>query len=183
MARTGTWLFGCAALLGGLAFGPTEPAHAGDSGKISCSITENGESASGTLIVLKGDEEVHNGACSSGCSLPAGEYTAVLGLDGALDGPEHRPSLTVGAGATASVDRDFSTGLLKVRIESAGRRAAGMAIIRRDGRQIGTLGSGVAAHLSAGTYDIVARYRTQQKAFEAVSIEQGQTRVLEANFE
>ena len=58
-----------------------------------------------------------------------------------------------------------------------------MAIIRKDGKQVGTLGSGVAAHLSAGSYQVVARYRTQQKVFDAVAIEQGKPTVLEAAFE
>jgi len=58
---------------------------------------------------------------------------------------------------------DFPTATLEVRIASSGRRAAGMAVIKRNGQQLGTLGSGVAAHLSTGTYRILVRYRTQEK--------------------
>ena len=56
-------------------------------------------------------------------------------------------------------------------------------MIRRDGKQIGTLGSGVRAHLSEGTYQVVARYRSKQQSFEAVKVTRGETRVLEASFE
>jgi hypothetical protein len=58
-----------------------------------------------------------------------------------------------------------------------------MAVIRKDGKQIGTLGSGVAAHLSAGHYQIVARYRSQQKEFADVAITAGQRTTLDAAFE
>ena len=46
-----------------------------------------------------------------------------------------------------------------------------------------TLGSGVPAHLSVGTYEVVARYRTQQKAFPDVAIKKGERTVLDAAFE
>ena len=49
-----------------------------------------------------------------------------------------------------------------------------MAVIRKDGKQIGTLGSGVAAHLSAGSYEVVARYRSQEKRFDDVQIKKGE---------
>jgi hypothetical protein len=110
-------------------------------------------------------------------------YTAVIGLDGVLDGPERRMEVSVKSGEVASVAADFATGIIEVQIESKGRQAAGMAVISLDGRQIGTLGSGVSAHLSAGTYQVVARYRTQQKQFGSVSIEAGKKEVLRASFE
>jgi hypothetical protein len=89
----------------------------------------------------------------------------------------------VQGGKVAPLKGEFATGLLEVRIKSQGRDTAGMAIIRKDGTQIGTLGSGVAAHLSAGRYEIVARYRSQQKAFAEVVISAGQRTVLDAAFD
>jgi len=159
------------------------PASAADDGKVECSVKENGETASGTLRILKGETEVGSGSCGKAVSVPAGQYTAVLELDGALDGPKQRKDVSVQAGKTASVTADFATGLLEVKIRSQGRDTAGMAIIRKDGKQIGTLGSGVAAHLSVGSYEVVARYRSQEKKFEQVAIERGKHAVLDASFE
>jgi hypothetical protein len=156
---------------------------AAEDGKVLCDVTENGQPASGTLTVLSGETEVATGPCGKPLSVAAGEYTAVIELDGALDGPKQRQPLTVQGGKVAPLKGEFATGLLEVRIKSQGRDTAGMAIIRKDGTQIGTLGSGVAAHLSAGRYEIVARYRSQQKAFAEVVITAGQRTVLDAAFD
>jgi len=159
------------------------PAFAGDDGKVECAIKENGETASGTLRILQGETEVASGLCGKALSVHAGSYSAVLSLDGALDGPEQSKPLSVEAGKSVSLAADFATGLLEVRIRNQGKDTAGMAIIRKDGKQVGTLGSGVAAHLSVGTYEVVARYRTQQKVFAQVAIERGKRAVLDASFE
>jgi len=152
-------------------------------GKVLCDVTENGEAATGTLTVLSGETEVASGPCGKPLAVAAGEYTALVELDGALDGPKQRQPLSVQAGKLAALKAEFATGLLEVRIKSQGRDTAGMAIIRKDGAQIGTLGSGVAAHLSAGRYEVVARYRSQQKAFDEVIITSGQRTTLDAAFE
>jgi hypothetical protein len=167
------------------AFSPATDRAAAEeaSGRVTCTIQENGEEASGVVSVQREGKEVASGSCGKELSLPAGTYIAVLGLDGALDGPEQQKPLTVKKGETARLDANFATGILEVRIASQGKRAAGMAIIKRDGKQIGTLGSGVAAHLSAGTYEVVARHRTQEKAFGAVSVPAGQRITLDAAFE
>ena len=155
----------------------------GGSGRVNCEILENGEAGSGTLEILDGDKQVFSGSCGQDIAIAPGSYTAVLALDGALDGPQSTQSLVVEAGKPASVRADFPTGILEVRIQSKGRPAAGMAIIRRDGRQIGTLGSGVAAHVSAGTYQVEARHRKQKKPFDNVKIRKGERVVLNAAFE
>ena len=159
------------------------PVMAAGGGSVSCEILENGQPASGTVALLAGEKEVAQGSCGKPLSVPPGDYTAVLSLDGALDGPQERKPVTVKASGTAKISADFATGLLEVRIKSQGRDTAGMAVIRKGGTQIGTLGSGVAAHLSAGTYEVVARYRTQQRAFPDVAIKKGDRTVLEAAFE
>jgi hypothetical protein len=152
-------------------------------GSVSCEVKENGVVASGTLTLLRGEAEVGSGTCGKPLAAAPGDYTAVIVLDGALDGPEQRKPVSVQAGKTATVSAEFSTGLLEVKIQSQGRDTAGMAVIRKNGKQIGTLGSGVTAHLSVGRYEVVARYRTQQKAFAEVVVTQGQTTVLDAAFE
>jgi hypothetical protein len=158
-------------------------AQDGKEGKVLCDVTENGQAATGTLTVLSGETEVASGPCGKPLAVAAGEYTAMVELDGALDGPKQRQPLSIQAGKLAALKAEFSTGLLEVRIKSQGRDTAGMAIIRKDGAQIGTLGSGVAAHLSAGRYEVVARYRSQQKAFAEVIITAAQRTVLDAAFE
>ena len=152
-------------------------------GKLECKVSENRGPASGTVTLLREGKEAYRGNCNKVAPVPAGTFTAVIGLDGVLDGPERRVPVVIKAGETASVAADFATGTIEVRIQSKGRQAAGMAVIRLDGRQIGTLGSGVPAHLSAGTYQVVARYRTQKQEFGSVTIEAGKKEILEASFE
>ena len=94
-----------------------------------------------------------------------------------------RLPLTATAGKTSKLNADFATGLLEVKIQSQGRDTAGMAVIRKADKQVGTLGSGVAAHLSVGTYQVIARYRAQQKTFDNVAITAGQRTHLEVSFE
>ncbi len=171
-------LLGCVVLVYG-----SVAAQSAAAGKLECKVSENGGPASGTVVLLRGDKEAYRGNCSKVASVPAGSFTAVIGLDGVLDGPERRVPVVVKAGETASVAADFATGTIEVRIQSKGRQAAGMAVISLQGRQIGTLGSGVSAHLSAGTYQVVARYRTQKKEFGSVTIEARKKEVLEASFE
>jgi hypothetical protein len=171
-------LLGCFLLSGPAA---SQPAS---TGKLECKVSENGGPASGTVaLVGEGGKEAYRGNCNQAASVPAGSYTAVIGLDGVLDGPERRVEVTVKAGQTSAVSADFATGIIEVQIESKGRQAAGMAVISLGGKQIGTLGSGVSAHLSAGTYQVVARYRTQKKEFGKVTIEAGKKEVLKASFE
>jgi hypothetical protein len=159
------------------------PVLAADPASVTCEIRENGQPGSGTIVVLQGATEVGRGSCGKPITLPTGDFTAVLSLDGALDGPEQRQSFSTQANKNAKVTADFATGLLEVRIRSQGRDTAGMAVIRKAGQQIGTLGSGVAAHLSVGSYQVVARYRTQQKPYDGVQIKQGERTLLEASFE
>jgi hypothetical protein len=155
---------------------------AGD-GKASCEITENGKPGSGTIVILDGSTELVRGSCGKPMVAPVGEHSALLTLDGALDAPEQRQSVTVQAGKTAKIKADFATGLLEVHITNQGHETAGMALIRKDGRQIGTLGSGVTAHLSAGSYEIVARYRSQERRYDKVAVVAGQHAVVDAAFE
>lgn len=152
-------------------------------GKVLCEITENGLAASGVVSVQAAGKEVATGSCGRELSLAPGDYTAALRLDGALDGPEQRQPLSVKPGELLRPHADFATGTIEVRIASHGRRAAGMAIIKRKGQQLGTLGSGVAAHLSSGQYHIFVRYRAQEKDLGDVTLAPGQQVVLDAAFE
>jgi hypothetical protein len=164
------------------ALGPA-PTRAESAGKVVCGITENGQPASGVISVQKDGNEIATTSCGRELSVPVGNYVAALRLDGTFDGPEQRQNLEIKAGATQKLNADFATGILEVRISSGGRRAAGMAVIKRNGQQLGTLGSGVSAHVSAGNYRILVRYRAQEKDLGDVTISSGQRLSLEASFE
>lgn len=152
-------------------------------GQISCAVAENGTPGTGTMRIAQRDGAVtYSGACAGSVAAAPGRYQVIVGLDGALDGPEKTFDVTLRAGGTEAVTADFATGILQVRIESEGQRAAGMAIIRRQGTQLGTLGSGVTAHLSVGTYEVLARYRLRSQEFSSVSVQAGQTTTLDARF-
>ncbi len=151
-------------------------------GRIACRITENGGAASGTVAIRKDGQEIATGTCGEPVGVPSGSYEVVLGLDGALDRPVKTVEVTVAPGGTATAAADFQTAILEVRIEAEGRRAAGMATIFRNGERVGTLGSGVSGHLSAGTYDIVARYRGAEQRFDAVTLAPAERRSLAATF-
>ena len=157
--------------------------QAAANGHVRCQVTENGKAAQGTLLLSQDGHEVARAACGSDAlSVPAGEYVASIQLDGALDSPEARKPVTVNAGQTAQVSNDFATGTLEVRIQNDGRRAAGMAQILRNGGKVGTLGSGVSGHLSAGTYEVVARYRDNEQRVANVVVKAGENRVVNVAF-
>lgn len=160
----------------------TSPAVA-SANSIKCEISTNNETAFGTFAVLDGIRELGNGQCGQDTvQAPPGKYTVVVKLDGALDGPEQRVPVEVDKGKPTVVKADFAMGSLTVQIQREGRRAAGVAIVRRSGKQVGTLGSGVAAQLSVGSYEVVVRYRDQEKVFADVKIEAGKAQSLEASF-
>jgi len=161
---------------------PSAQAHAPQA-QVTCSLTENGQAATGVISILKSESEIAAGACGHTLSIPPGEYAATLRLDGALDSPEQHQPLHAKANSLHTLKADFATSTLEVRVTSAGRRAAGIAIIRRDERQLATLGSGVSAHLSAGTYSVVVRYRSQERDLGEITLKAGQKCVLEATFE
>jgi hypothetical protein len=163
-------------------YGGTADSQAG-SARVICEITENGEAASGTISVQRDGKEVASGTCGKELTLAAGSYSAVVRLDGALDGPSQTKALTLELNSKSSLKVDFLTGTLEIRIASQGKRAAGMAVIKKNGQQIGTLGSGVAAHLSAGVYRVTARYRAQEKDLGDVTVTAGKPLTLDASFD
>lgn len=160
-----------------------DSANAQARGHVGCRITENGATASGTITVRRGGEEVASGTCGTAVTVPAGDYDVVLGLDGAIDRPEQTQHVTVRAGGTSEVTADFRTAILEVTVQSAdGHRAAALATISRNGQRVGTLGSGVEGHLSAGTYDVVVRHLSAQQHFDGVTLSPGERRQLNVTF-
>jgi hypothetical protein len=102
-------------------------------------------------------------------------------LDGTLDNPSKTTEVEVVAGKTAPVTIDFQTGVLEVRIEAKGQRGTGMVTVNRGSDRIGTLGSGVAARLSAGSYEVVVRLGGQERRY-TVDLRPGQRRLVRAQF-
>lgn len=150
-------------------------------GDILCSITENGAPARGTIAVEKDGKEVAAGSCGAPLSVPVGKCKVTVRLDGTLDNPSSTVNVDVSAGKTAPVTVDFKTGVLEVRIDAKGQRGTGIVTLNRDSKRVGTLGSGVAARLSAGSYEVVVRLGGQERRY-LVELRPGQRRLVRAQF-
>ena len=150
-------------------------------GEIRCAVTENGSPARGTIVVERGGREVGGGSCGPTLSVPVGKFKVTVRLDGTLDNPSKSLNTEVTAGKTTPVSVDFQTGVLEVRIEAKGQRGTGMVTVNRGSTRIGTLGSGVAAHLSVGSYEVVVRLGGQERRY-SVDLRPGQRRLVRAQF-
>lgn len=159
----------------------SQPAPAPRPGQLRCIAEDNGVPSSGSLEVFQSGRLVARGTCAFPLSLPAGSYVAAITLDTALDRPTRSVPVVVGEGAEALARASFSTALLEVRFTDGASPAYGIADVRRNGVTLGTLGSNVVARVSAGTYDVVARYRTQERSF-TVTLGVGERRALRAAF-
>lgn len=151
------------------------------SGQIRCSVTANGSPARGTIVVEQNGREVGGGSCSATLSVPVGTCKVTVRLDGTLDNPSKSVNVTVGAEKISPVSIDFQTGVLEVRIESKGQRGTGIVTVNRGSKRIGTLGSGVAARLSAGSYEVVVRLGGEERRY-SVDLRPGQRRLVRAQF-
>jgi len=167
-------------LLAATLFFAAEAAKA-QSGAILCSVTENAAPARGTASVEGGGKEIAAGSCGAALPVPAGKYKVTVRLDGTLDNPSKVVDVEVSGGKTAPVSVDFKTGALEVRIENKGQSGTGIVAVNRGSERIGTLGSGVAARLSAGKYEIVVRLGGQERRYE-VDLRPGQRRLVRAQF-
>ena len=162
-----------------LAFCMTASAQA-QSG-IQCQISENGNSATGTVVITRGAQRMATGSCGSPVSVRPGVYQVRVHLDGVLDRPIVQKRVHVLGGQISIVPANFVTGILEVRILSQGKRGVGSLVVRQGAKRLGTLGSGVAAHISAGTYTIDVEYRGRRKAYR-VTIAPGQHQKIHAKF-
>jgi hypothetical protein len=150
-------------------------------GEIRCSVTENGAAARGTIVVEQNGREVGGGSCGAALSVPAGKCKVTVRLDGTLDNPSKSVVVEVVPGKTTPVAVDFQIGVLEVRIETKGQRGTGIVTVNRGSQRIGTLGSGVAARLSAGNYEVVVRLGGQERRY-TVDLRPGQRRLVRAQF-
>ena len=150
-------------------------------GQIQCAATENGTPSNGTVAVEQGGRTVASGSCRRPLSVPVGKSKVTVRLDGALDNPARTVEVEVTAGQTMQVTVDFKTAVLEVRIEAKSQQGTGLVAVEKDGKRIGTLGSGVAARLSAGAYEVVVRLGGKEQRYP-VDLRPGQRRVVRAQF-
>jgi len=150
-------------------------------GQIQCTVTENGTPSNRSVAVVQNGRQVASGSCKGALSVPAGTAKVTLRLDGALDNPAKTVEVVVAAGKTTPVTADFQTAVLEVRIEAKGQQGTGLVAVEKDGKRIGTLGSGVAARLSTGAYEVVVRLGGAEQRY-AVDLRPGQHRVVRAQF-
>lgn len=150
-------------------------------GRIQCTITENGAPSRGTVAVEQDGRKVASGSCGRALPVPPGKCKVTVILDGALDNPARTVDVDVVAGKTAPVAVNFETATLEVRIETKGQRGTGLVAVEKGGKRIGTLGSGVAARLSAGAYVVVVRLGGQEQR-HTVELRPGQRRLVRAQF-
>ena len=151
------------------------------SGEIRCKITKNGAPATGTIAIEQNGKEIAHGSCGASLRTPPGTYRAIVRLGGALDQPLKRVAINVRANGVAPVEVDFRTGTLEVRILAKGRPGTGMVTINRGRKRLGTLGAGVAADLSEGTYEVVVTYGGQKLVYP-IELKAGQRRLVRARF-
>lgn len=157
------------------------PAPDPEPARLDCRVEANDAPAVASFAALRGGQEVASGRCGSAIDIPPGSYEVVLTLEGTLDRPERRVRVQASEGERVLARASFETSILEVRFTEDRRAAAGLAVVLRDGRRVGTLGSGVATRLSSGRYEIVARYRTEEKRY-TVDLAPGQRRAIRADF-
>lgn len=151
-------------------------------GSLDCRVEENGVYAPATLQLRDANGRVvASGDCARPMEVAAGTYDAVLTLETALDRPTRTVRVNVPAGGSVTARASFATAILEVRFTEDGRPVHGLAYIRSGGRVVGTVGSGVSARVSAGRYEIVARYRTEDRVY-TVDLAAGQRRAVRAAF-
>jgi hypothetical protein len=162
-----------------LAFGLAATASA--QSRVRCQVDENGAPAQARIDLSSQGRVVASGSCANPVAVPAGSYSATITLEGVLDRPTQTVQVTVPANGEGIARASFATSILEVVFTAGGQSANGTAILRRDGRDIGTLGTRVPVRVSAGSYQLVARYRTQERTF-ALTLAPAQRRSVRATF-
>ncbi len=148
-------------------------------GQIRCVVTENGSPAVGTVVLEQEGREVAGGSCSGTLAVPSGEYRATVRVDGVLDNPAKSVRVRVEDGQTAPLSVDFETGVVEVRIQNQGKAGTAIVSVSQLGKRIGTLGIGVATHLSTGRYEVVVRLDGKERRY-SLDLKPGQRRLIRA---
>jgi hypothetical protein len=149
--------------------------------RIRCQVDENGAPAQARIDVSSNGRVIASGSCGNPIAVPAGSYSATLTLENVIDRPTRTVQVSVPLNGEGVARASFATSIVEVIFSVSGRTTQGTAILMRDGREIGTLGTGVPVRVSAGSYQLVARYQAQSRSY-ALALSPGQRRSLRAQF-
>ena len=158
----------------------TEP---GEPATLDCLVHENGAYAPGSIDVRALGASVASGSCGTALTIDPGTYDVTIRLDEVLDRPSKTMRIVLSSGEDRDLVADFETAILEVRLVVADEPVSGLVEVLRTGQLVGTLGSSVPWRVSAGTYDVVAHYRTDVVRFDNVELAPAQRRALLAAFE
>ncbi len=150
-------------------------------GLVRCTVTAAGTLAPATVEVRHQGRVIASGTCGERISVPAGRYDATITLERAIDRPQQTVPLFVPEDGVGTARAAFDTSILEVRFFQNGRRTFGQAILEQNGRVIGSIGSGVVAHVSSGRVTIRARHLTEWRTY-TVDLAPGQRRAIIARF-
>ncbi|MBX3270289.1 MAG: hypothetical protein KF729_08505 [Sandaracinaceae bacterium] len=150
-------------------------------GLVACAVTENGAGAPAFVEVRSSGRVIASGACGARIEVPAGDYHAMVTLESVLDRPQRTVAVRVPANGTGVVRVDFPVAIVEVRFTKDREPAFGQAILMVGGREVGSIGNGVPARVSAGRVTMIARYRTEVRTYE-LDLSAGQRRMITAAF-
>jgi len=162
----------------------TQPAPS-TAGSLRCSATRNGVESRATVELIQNGRTIASAACGLGAlplSAIPGAYVARISLADTFDGTHRDVPVQVVAGQVRGLTVEVPTALLEVRAEVAGRLVFGRAIVRRSGNVVGSLGSGVVATLTPGSYDIEVVQGSQRRLLQGIRLAPGQRRALRVAF-
>ena len=138
-----------------------------------------------TVELIQNGRTIASAACGLGAlplSAIPGAYVARISLADTFDGTHRDVPVQVVAGQVRGLTVEVPTALLEVRAEVAGRLVFGRAIVRRSGNVVGSLGSGVVATLTPGSYDIEVVQGSQRRLLQGIRLAPGQRRALRVAF-
>jgi len=151
--------------------------------RLKIAVFENGDTALASFLVRQAGSIIKQGSSDAPVALNPGNYDVEVQLHGAVDQPKRLFSVKLSRGATETISAQFETTSLEVVIHVGNQRRSGMAKIQRNGTQVASIGSGLKAKISVGTYDIDVVYRNQVQQFSAVSLIAHEHRVVSASFD
>lgn len=136
------------------------PRQAGP-GHLQCTVRSNNVPMNGLMEVRLEGRVIATGRCGAPLEVPAGRYDVTLTLLDAMDRPQRTVPVTVTEGGVARAETRFGVGTLAAAVLDGRTRVRGSTLVYKDGRYVGSLGSGGTAQLSADRYELVSRYGRQ----------------------
>lgn len=146
---------------------------------LRCTIVENGHAGRGRYRVYADaahTELLAAAECYEELVVPSGALHVEVELSEAVGAPARSFALETKPLDTVELAAEFETGLLSVQLLQSGEETPGMAIIRQDGAQLGTIATGMVWSLEVGTYEVeVWDWRSgERRTFADVAIVRGE---------